>query len=315
MSETQQHAAAERGWSEYWAKDGASGEVFVNTRGEAHPEVAAWWREAFAPLASGSHIVDLACGAGSVFAHLPDGHGHTLHGADISEEALALLRQRLPDVTTTACSADALPFADGRFDAAVSQFGIEYAGTGAFAEAARVVATGGWLIALCHIEDGYIDARNRAHLAAAKEAAASGFIDRAVALIDAAFSGDRDAALAAGKAFQPAERRLAAACRHLADGIHAHLYAGFRQLFERRNDYHRGDIEGWLAAMRDDLDLNVARLEHMCRAARSRADMNAVIAMLGEHGFGPVHCEPLQLSGHDRPLAWAVRARRARPAP
>ena len=151
-------------WSSYWGGDTAGAEVFVGQDGQAHPEIAAWWREIFIDLPSNLSIVDLACGSGSVFQHLPKDNELRLHGADISAEALRLVQQRIPEIDTTNCSADSLPFQDGQFDMAVSQFGIEYAGDDAFVEAVRVVASDGQLRLLCHFQDGFIDARNQAHL-------------------------------------------------------------------------------------------------------------------------------------------------------
>ncbi len=72
------------------------------------------------------------------------------------------MRQRIPGVTTMACPADDLPYADGPFNAVCSQFGVEYAGTKAFEEAAHVLAPNGRLLILCHYSNGYIDSRNSA---------------------------------------------------------------------------------------------------------------------------------------------------------
>ena len=112
---------SEKGWTDYWKKDSADGEVFVNAQGERHPALAEFWRQQFECLPDGSRIIDLASGAGSVFAHLPEGHDHQLFAADISQVALKALEERFPGVTTIVCSADQVPLGDGSFDVVVSQ--------------------------------------------------------------------------------------------------------------------------------------------------------------------------------------------------
>lgn len=301
---------AQNEWSTYWTNDGADGEVFVSKEGKAHPEVGAWWQQQLSRLKPSLDIVDLACGAGSIFQHLPAQHGLRLFGADISEDALSLMRQRIPSVTTTACSADALPYADGQFDVAVSQFGIEYAERKAFAEAARTIRSDGRLIFLCHYQLGYIDSRNRDHLEHAQVINKSEFIACAKRLIESVFNRDDKAIALAAQAFQPAEQELAAACKTLQEGIHFHLYQGFRQLYEQRQAYTREDILDWLDAMQVDVEQNILRLEHMCRAASSMEDMQNIADLLQENNCTDVNYEPFQIARHEKPLAWSLTARK-----
>ena len=149
----------------------------------------------------GSRVLDLASGAGSIYAHLPEGHTFQLSATDISDVALEALQGRFPGVSTVVCSADDIPLDDASFDAVVTQFGAEYAGMSAFAEAARLVAPGGKFIGLCHIQDGYIDSSNRQQLAEAQIVAEQEFIDHATRMITGAFSGDSAALKSAQDAF------------------------------------------------------------------------------------------------------------------
>ncbi len=299
----------ENQWSDYWNNDGAEGEVFVSAGGTANPELSTWWQSRFEHLSSGD-VVDLACGAGSVFAHLPPNHNHRLYGADISPEALALMRQRIPGVTTTVCSADDLPYADGQFNVVCSQFGVEYAGAKAFEEAARVLAPNGRLLILCHYSNGYIDSRNQAHLEHARSVVSSRFIGKALTLTRATFSGKQQRLTQAVEEFVPAEKALSASCEALPAGIHFHLYTGFRQLYERRAEYAQEDITNWLESMEADVEHNVLRLEHMCRAASNTAAMDAVTEQLKAMGCRSVNCVPMTLEKHDLPLAWELTATR-----
>lgn len=297
-------------WSDYWATDGASGEVFVNARGEKHPHLAEYWENTFRGLEKGGRVIDLASGAGSIFAQLRAGHGLDLHAADISLQALQALGSRIPGTNTVACAANSLPYRDYAFDLVVSQFGIEYAGLEAFGEAARLVSRGGSLIALCHIREGYIESNNRAQLSEAQLAVDMAFIDKAIALTEAAFSTDRGAEVRAKDEFIPAERQLAAAVNRLKVGIHAHLYLGFRKLFEERHCYAASDITNWLCEMRDDLDRNIGRLTRICEVALSADDMGRVSEILKAQGLRDVSCGAFKTPGNEIPVAWELIATR-----
>ncbi len=298
-------------WSSYWADNAStSGEVFVNAKGETHPELAQWWRDTFTTLPKSGRLIDLACGAGSVFQHIPTEHSYELHGADISTQALSQLKELFPSVNRHQCPADSLPFADGEFDVVVSQFGVEYAGMEGFHEAARVVGPGGSLVIVSHLEESFIDGRNRDHLYNAQVIVECDFIPRARALIAAMFSGDQEKTQRAANAFTPSEQALAKAVKRLPEGIHAHLYFGFKQLFERRVDYHLKDITQWLKDMADDVDRNILRLESMCQAARSEPEIRGFVEKLRESGWVSAQYETLRISNHNQPLAWIIKGQK-----
>ena len=99
------------GWSEYWQQDGAEGEVFVSATGERHPALDEHWRALFAGMLAGSSVLDIASGAGSIYASLLDAHGFDLYAADIAAEALDALSERIANVTAVVSSADSLPCA------------------------------------------------------------------------------------------------------------------------------------------------------------------------------------------------------------
>lgn len=297
-------------WASYWGEDSSSGEVFVGRDGQAHPDIAKWWTDRFASLHGECKVLDLASGAGSVFKHLPAQHDAQLFAADISEQALTLLKERFPKASTQQCSADSTPYQDKQFEWVVSQFGLEYAGDSAFVEAVRVLAAGGHLNMLCHIKDGHIDARNQAHLEQAQVIMSSDFIPLARDLIERITAGDRAKIEAAAAKFQRAEQQLAQACQVLPEGIHLHLYQGFRQMFENRAQYAAADIIAWLDDMYKDVERNIHRLTHMCAAARSVEQLATLSEQMQAAGCASVNYEPLQIAGHQAPVAWAIKARK-----
>lgn len=303
-------SSSEKGWSDYWQKDSADGEVFVSAEGEQHPALADFWQAQFATIEAGARVIDLASGAGSIYAHLPAEHRLQLSAVDISEVALLALRKRFPQVSILVCSADAIPLHDASFEVVVTQFGIEYAGIDAFAEAGRLVAPGGRFVGLCHIKDGYIDSGNQRQLAEAKLVAGQAFIDHAIQLIRAAFAGDSAALKQAQDEFAMAATPVGEGMRRCRKGIHTYLFQGFRQLYERRRQYDLADITGWLDAMRGELEVNLDRLERMCAAALSDSDVEDIKSLFEEQGLVDVNCTPFETPGNNLPVAWAITARR-----
>jgi len=295
-------------WHSYWDEASSGGEVFVGQNGQAHPDIAKWWSENFTNLPAGCKIVDLASGAGSVFKHVPVHDEAQLFAADVSSEALTLLQKRFPSASTQQCSADRTPYRDQAFDWVVSQFGVEYAGDGAFIEAVRILARGGQLRILCHIRDGYIDARNQAHLKQAQVITSSDFIPYARGLFESINIGKQKQIDISAAKFQAAEQQLAGACKTLPEGIHLHLYQGFRQMFENRQQYAVTDVTAWLDAMQADVDRNIHRLTHMCAAASSASEIAALTDRMRAAGCAEISYETLQIAGHDAPIAWAVSA-------
>ncbi|MFP6809228.1 MAG: class I SAM-dependent methyltransferase [Pseudomonadales bacterium] len=298
-------------WSDYWTQEGTSGEVFVNKSGDRHPQLAAYWQTQLSGAHSTSRIIDLACGAGSVFADLDkhnDEHSYELFGADLSTDALQLFQRRLPSTKVIACSASQLPFPSEAFDLVVSQFGIEYAGANAFTEAGDLVARGGRIAILCHHQDGYIDSKNKRLLAGAHSATNSNFISAALDLVRSSFANQNsDQSMSK---FNAAGEQLAATLKEYPEGIHHHLYFGFQQLFDRRSHYDESDIVDWLEAMRLDVDKNILRLTQMRQAARSEKEIRNICQMFTKQGLRKVGYSPFTISGNDLPVAWSITAER-----
>lgn len=73
-------------------------------------------------------------------ASLRSNRAVSIVGIDNSHAALAELRTRFPQACSVLADAKSIPFRDGSFDVAFSQFGLEYAGAYGFDDAARVIA-------------------------------------------------------------------------------------------------------------------------------------------------------------------------------
>ena len=93
---------------------------------------------------AGCALLDVCCGPG-VVAEAAAARGADVRGVDLAESFIAIARRRVPGARFEAGDAEALPFPDAAFDAAVSGYGIIHLPrpAAALAEMARVLRSGG----------------------------------------------------------------------------------------------------------------------------------------------------------------------------
>ncbi|MGI8593174.1 MAG: bifunctional demethylmenaquinone methyltransferase/2-methoxy-6-polyprenyl-1,4-benzoquinol methylase UbiE [Solirubrobacteraceae bacterium] len=113
------------------------------------------WRGRAADLAAvgpGSRVLDVATGTGDLAIELSGrvAPGGEVVGSDFSERMLELARGKAPWISFEQANALALPYPDGRFDAATVAFGARNFSDldRGLAEMARVVAPGGHVVVL-----------------------------------------------------------------------------------------------------------------------------------------------------------------------
>lgn len=104
-----------------------------------------------ADVQAGQRVLDVGCGPGALTAVLVDRCGPaSVTAVDPSESFVAAARVRLPDVDVRRAAADALPFADGAFDATLAQLVVHFLRdpVAGLRELARVTRPGG-VVAAC----------------------------------------------------------------------------------------------------------------------------------------------------------------------
>src|SRR5690606_115077 len=202
-------------WNSFWQSARTTAAHQAGSIQDA-PLEAFWsglFAEAIPRLPGAARVLDLGCGSGAVLGHAAaaGGSGWLLVGLDPAPAGLHVLRSRHARAFGVAGDAARVPFARGSFHIVASQFGLEYAGTAAIPEAARLVAPGGLLAAVMHLRYGGLYEE-----CAVNRDAADGFL-RSRLLLRFADLYRTGAALKAGRAgrdeYVQADRRLAQAVK------------------------------------------------------------------------------------------------------
>lgn len=114
------------------------------------------WLDCVVELAAGGVIADVGCGPGHVAAYLA-AQGGTVVGIDISPGMIEVASSRYPLIDFEVGSLLSLPVDDSSWAAAVCPYSILHLAPRerpvAFAELARAIVPGGWLLLSFHIDD------------------------------------------------------------------------------------------------------------------------------------------------------------------
>ena len=113
--------------------------------GRYGPQLASGLIE-FATVEPGMRALDVGCGPGALTAALAERLGAAkVGGADPSEPFVQACRARVPGARVVVAAAESLPFADGAFDAALSQMVVNFMGDAeaGVREMVRVTRPGG----------------------------------------------------------------------------------------------------------------------------------------------------------------------------
>ena len=307
-------------WEEYW-------------RSATHDEQALggpnqqqilghYWRSVLENEAANEGLIlDIAAGNGAVFDNLLAVQRDQvvkgrLIALDFSYSAVRALSKD-KGVDSFVASAAALPIASGSIQMAVSQFGIEYAGGGAFREAARIISSGGKFSAIIHYKGGAIEAEcaEQAQLLRAFqetnafEAAAPAIIHS----IQHSEGGRRHLAepsleAAARDAAVMANKLLTTARDTTARKMLVHYFNSLCQLSERRIAFAEEDAVGWLNAASDAVAHYLGRMKAMVSVAVSDVEIALVKETFERENMVVTKARPLSFSDSAAPGAWVLEA-------
>jgi SAM-dependent methyltransferase len=293
-------------WLEYWQQDKLHPDVFTDKYGNKHPALQQFWNQHFNELASGSSVLDIACGAGAVYRCIDDISEYDAHALDISKDALAKLKADLPSVHTHDTRLDSNTLLGAEFDAIVSQFGIEYLGMDGFAQIPRMLKTGGKCIFLSHIRDGVIDRVTQQSLNGLTLIQDTKFLLLAEQVADAFKKDDKNLVEQKVAAFMQVEPQVAQYCSSHPSGHHLHLYEGVKELLSKYNQYGYQAIVDWINNANIQALENIERLTSMHNAALCIEGIEKLSAMLLEIGVKIIKHEPFHIRAEDAPGAWEI---------
>jgi len=307
-------------WDTYWHGTGDVGAY--SSGGVNHPAILAFWDEFFQGVKQDYNkpkIIDIASGNGAVVERALAAFGDELPDftcLDVSDAAVANIRDRFPQVKGLVTDARSIPLDSGSFDIATSQFGVEYAGLEAINEAARLLASGGRLALLLHSQAGSIHRECMESLDATIRLQESRFIPYAIEMFDAGFKAvrgaDRAPYEAAGKQFAPAIVALEAIMeqygQHVAGDTIVRLYNDVGQIHQEIQHYEPAEVLDWLSRMDGELDAYAGRMSSMSDSAVDSEAFEKICDGLRNRDCTIERAEPLIAPDQDLPLAWILIA-------
>lgn len=293
-------------WASYWqggARDGRRGCV-PNAAGPLHGAQAHFWRDFAASLPARARVLDLATGDGAVLRMLGGGRSDLrLLGVD---SAAVLPPAPRGTELRAGVAMEALPFADGGFDAVTSQFGVEYGDVPAVArEIARVLRSGGRLAFLCHHAGGPLVSHNRDRAEALAWASReSGWLQKAAALARARGAADLPTPGSFAGAVAGARRR------HAGQTVAAEFLEAVRQTLDGGRRAPPAHVLESLAELGRRAESELARIGAMLNAALDGEGVTALAGELRRTGLTVATPVPVMLPGDGRPFAWALAGTR-----
>jgi SAM-dependent methyltransferase len=309
-------------WDSYW--QGAGDTAAFSADGIIHPAMSGFWSEFFnssKALFDSPRIVDLASGNGALVAYAFDAFGQDsadVTCVDISEAAIEGIRERYPSVNTVASDAAGTGLQSGAFDIVTSQFGVEYAGSGAMEEAVRLLADNGRLAFLLHHTGSSIHSDCEAGLDAISRVIESRFIPLATDFFSAGFDAVRGADRApyekAATLLNPAVKAVESVLEHhgpdVAAGIIGNLYSTVKRMHQRIQNYEPSEVLDWLQNMDRQLEDYVSRMSSMHAAALDEKAFDDVCGLVSATNCSIDQSGPFFAPGDAQPLAWALLASR-----
>jgi ubiquinone/menaquinone biosynthesis C-methylase UbiE len=296
-------------WDRYWRSDRIASCMDGVERSNYDDRVAAGWRTFFKSLPSGSRILDLCTGNGAVAviaaeASAINSKEFAVTGVDLADidprrfvHRLGVIARDISFLART--SVEQLPFADASFDAAVSQYGIEYSNLDkSLAEAVRVLAPGGRLRLFTHAKDGTVAAATKRAIADADFLLERAKLcDKAAACfrtVHAVEAGDEcpEAVAKADRCFAAFKAALDAAARHLDkaedETMVRNTTAVLLHTYEHRRQFPDEVLAAKAQELKEEILAHRARQRQLVSAAVNASRLAQMTAFLNRLGMDDV---------------------------
>jgi SAM-dependent methyltransferase len=308
-------------WDRYWHFDRIASCCDGAGATNYDDSVAAGWRDFFAVLPDGARILDLCTGNGAaalIAAEIGrrERKGFEIVAVDQADiDPPAYVTRHAEDFATIrflpATAVEALPYPDRSFDAAISQYGIEYSDLSrSLPEAMRVIAPGGRLRFVIHAADGAVAAGARTVIAEADllldGIGLTGAAARCFAALWAVEREGGDERQRADEAFAAFQEALERTARHISQAHDATMFknsgAVLLDTFKRRGHFDLEQLLAKVDQVESEIRAHRGRLAALVEAALDGAQAAALAVQLETAGAKAADSSPLrnadELIGH-----------------
>ncbi len=316
-------------WDNYWQGRASkqSGNALVEVGIENNHALKMFWIETFSEINASDKIIDLACGAGSVLEHAHSLGLSDLTGVDVSQEALNVMREKIPPAIGICAQVDDIPQADNSFDLIVSQYGVEYAGDRSkllqsFREMRRILRSKGRITIIAHAKNGVIYDGCETSLNNSKRIEDSGFMKVTKDVISTLHGNETQRK---SRDLQKQMTRLNQAAEPIMNWLSTsdtqkdefarfayHILQSSHKLITNHNAYSRADSLNWISSIQSELDAYEGRMVSMTTAALTQAEISDLIKKLNKDGdeltFAPT--EEFKFGTSQKRAAWVIRAKK-----
>lgn len=298
-------SADKEAWGGFWSgRDGGSSSCLPEALRQIDMVQRQWWQAFAGRLPKGARVLDVGTGNGVILGKMwTVRRDLKLIGVDSSP---SLPPAPAGMILKAGVDMEALPFPDGSFHAAVSQFGFEYSDTARTAkELGRVLRTGGVLQLMVHHRSGPILAHNLPRREALRWASSpDGYLDKARRLVAARALCSLPTPDLFRQAPQEAQRL------YPTQPVAAEFVSAILQTLELGRNAPPAEGQQVLQTLEDRANNEIARIDSLERAAR---DLSAIAHLSDELGAAGLEMAPAQEvfeQGQGRPFAWILTGAR-----
>ena len=315
-------------WDNYWQGRSAneSGNALLGVGIENNDVLTQFWGKVFSEVPSATSMIDFACGAGSVLVHAEAAGISNLSGLDVSEDAIAVLKKKLPRVAGYVGKVDATSFEADSFDMVTSQFGFEYAGEektilATIKEMTRILRPKGRVVLVAHIEGGAIESGCRKSLEQITLIQKSGFFESAVSAFELIYkaqkgsiSSGREEAVAGMSRLNESAKPIMLWLRTARNSQNGFAKFGYyllestHKLLANHQKYELQDCLLWIKGMEAEVDAYQGRMSSMIKAAMSESLVARIQKSFRYEDMSLQPPEKIYFTDKDLPAAWVLKS-------